>query len=209
MPKKDALRLASRICEAVTHMHEHGVIHRDLKPPNIMICFDSTIRLLDFGIAKSIGRRFTFTGFTPAIGTPEYMAPEQVKGKRGDERTDIYTLGAMLYEMVAGAIPFADENGDVFAAMNARLTGDPVAPRKQNRGLSEQVEEIILHAMERDPKNLYQSIRTMKEELDNPGKVQLTGRCLRLQTPSPWKRTHFGSVCLLRSSFSALSNLFC
>ena len=71
MPEKDALRLASRICEALTHMHEQGVIHRDLKPHNIMICFDGTIRLLDFGIAKSIGRRFTFTGFTPAIGTPE------------------------------------------------------------------------------------------------------------------------------------------
>ena len=95
----------------------------------------------------------------------------------------------MLYEMVVGTLPFADEKyKDVFAAMNARLTGDPLAPRKQNRKLPEQVEEIILHAMERDPKNRYQSITAMEEELDNPGKVQLTGRCHRLQTPSPWKR---------------------
>jgi serine/threonine-protein kinase len=203
MPEKDALRLASRICEALMHMHERGVIHRDLKPHNIMICFDGTIRLLDFGISKSIGRRFTFIGFTPAIGTPEYMAPEQVKGRRGDERTDIYSLGAMLYEMVVGAIPFTDENEDVFAAMNARLTGDPVAPRRQNRELSEQVEEIILHAMERDPKNRYQSIPAMKEDLDNPGRVELTGRCRRLLTPAPWKR-HLKNALLIGLPLAAI-----
>ncbi len=188
MPEKDSLSLASRICEALTYMHEHGVIHRDLKPHNIMICSDGSIRLLDFGIAKSIGRRFTFAGFTPAIGTPEYMAPEQVRGKRGDERTDIYALGAILYEMVVGVLPFADVKGDVFAAMNARLTGDPAAPRRHNRELSEQVEEIILHAMERDPGKRYPTAAAMREELDHPDRVQLTGRWQRLQTPAPWKR---------------------
>ena len=80
-----------------------NVIHRDLKPENIMLCDDGSIRIMDFGIAKAAGqRRLTFTGFTAAMGTPDYMAPEQVKGKRGDERTDIYSLGAMLYEMVTG-----------------------------------------------------------------------------------------------------------
>jgi len=188
LPEKDAVRIVSRICEALAYMHEHGVIHRDLKPQNVMICFDGTIRILDFGIAKSTGRRFTFSGFTPAMGTPEYMAPEQVKGKRGDERTDLYSLGAMLYEMTVGVLPFASENGDVFVAMNARVTGDPLAPRKQNRQLSEQVEEVILHAMEREPRNRFASAVAMKEELDHPEKVELTGRWRRLQTPVPWKR---------------------
>jgi len=188
MPEKDALRIASRICEALAYMHGEGVIHRDLKPQNVMICFDGTIRILDFGIAKSTGRRFTFSGFTPAMGTPEYMAPEQVKGKRGDERTDLYSLGAMLYEMTVGALPFASENGDVFVAMNARVTGDPLAPRKQNRQLSEQVEEIILHAMEREPRNRHASAPALQEELDHPEKVELTGRWRRLQAPVPWKR---------------------
>jgi serine/threonine-protein kinase len=188
MPEKDAVRLASRMCEALAHMHGHGVVHRDIKPSNVMICFDGTIRVLDFGIAKTTGRRFPFIRFTPAKGTPEYMSPEHVMDKHEDERSDIYSLGAMLYEMVAGAIPFANENKDVFVAMNARVTGDPVAPRILNRALSEQVEEIVLHAMERDPGKRYPTAVAMKEDLDHPGEVQLTGRCHRLQAPSPWKQ---------------------
>jgi serine/threonine-protein kinase len=187
MPEKDALSLASRVCEALAYMHERGIIHRDLKPQNIMICYDGTIRIMDFGIAGAAkGRRITFTGFTPAVGTPDYMAPEQVKGKRGDERTDIYSLGAVLYEMVVGYTPFEGEN--LFAVMHARVTGDPIAPRKQNPKISPQVEEIILHAMERDPRKRYQSAAAFKAELDNPAEVQLTGRCDRLRSPTLWKR---------------------
>ncbi len=189
LPERDAVKLAGRVCEALVYMHEHGVVHRDLKPQNIMLCNDGTIRIMDFGIAKvKEGRRLTFTGFTPAVGTPDYMAPEQVKGKRGDERTDIYSLGAILYEMVVGAMPFECENENALVIMNARVTGDPVAPRKRNLNVSPQVEEIILHAMERDPKNRYQSAAAMKADLDNPEAVQLTGRCDRLQAPTPWKR---------------------
>jgi serine/threonine protein phosphatase PrpC len=189
LPEKDAIELAGRLCDALAYMHEHGVVHRDLKPQNIMLCYDDTIRIMDFGIARAKeGRRLTFTGFTPAVGTPDYMAPEQVKGKRGDERTDIYSLGAILYEMVVGVTPFEGESENPFTIMNARVTGDPVAPRKRNPGVSPEVEEIILHAMERDPKSRYQSAASMKAELDNPASVQLTGRCDRLQSPTPWKR---------------------
>ncbi|MGD0281954.1 MAG: protein kinase [Dissulfurispiraceae bacterium] len=187
MPEKDAIKIASYVCDALAHMHENGVIHRDLKPQNIMICYDGTIRIMDFGIARAAeGRRITFAGFTPAVGTPDYMAPEQVKGKRGDARTDIYSLGAMLYEMAVGVVPFDGDNA--FAVMNARVTGDPVAPRKRNPKVSPQVEEIILHAMEREPGNRYPSSAAMKAELDNPGTVDLTGRCDRLQSPAAWKR---------------------
>ncbi|MFI5295248.1 MAG: protein kinase [Thermodesulfovibrionales bacterium] len=190
LPEKDATKLAGRVCEALVYMHAHGVVHRDLKPQNIMLCNDGTIRIMDFGIAKTKeGRRLTFTGFTPAVGTPDYMAPEQVKGKRGDERTDIYSLGAILYEMIVGTTPFECENENPLVIMNARINGDSVAPRKRNPNVSPQTEEIILHAMERDPKNRYQSAAAMKADLDNPAAVQLTGRCDRLQTPTPWKRS--------------------
>jgi len=186
LPTADALTITSRICDALSYMHGHAVIHRDLKPQNIMICNDGSLRIMDFGIAKSAGaRRITFTGFSPPLGTPDYMAPEQVKGKRGDERTDIYSLGAMLYEMVTGAAPFEGQNA--YMIMNARLTGDPVAPRKIKPDISPQVEEIILHAMERNPADRYPSAAAMKAELDNPDSVVLTGRHERLQPPQPWK----------------------
>src|SRR6185369_14951853 len=112
----------------------------------------------------------------------DYMAPEQIKGKRGDARTDIYSLGAMFYEMVVGETPFEGEN--LFVVMNARVTGDPVAPRKRNPKVSPQSEETILHAMEREPGKRFQSAAQMKAELDNPAAVQLTGRCDRLKAPS-------------------------
>ena len=160
-------------------MHKKNVIHRDLKPENVMLCNDGSLRIMDFGIAKAAGlRRLTFTGFSPVMGTPDYMAPEQVKGKRGDERTDIYSLGAMLYEMVTGAVPF--EGANPYIIMNSRLTGDPPAPRKVHSDIPPQVEEIILHAMERNPAERYPSAAAMKAELDDPEKVELTGRCDRL-----------------------------
>src|SRR2546423_5636527 len=118
-----------------------------MKPDKIMLTNDGSTRMMDFGIAKMhTSRRLTFAGFSQAMGTPDYMAPEQVKGKRGDARTDIYSLGAMLYEMVTGSAPF--EGANPYMIMNARLTGDPVAPRKLNPEIAPQVEEIILHAME-------------------------------------------------------------
>ena len=189
IPEKDALKLAISFCDALMYMHGQGIVHRDLKPQNIMICYDGTIRIMDFGIAKTaVGRRITFTGFTPSVGTPDYMAPEQVKGKRGDERTDIYSLGAILYEMVVGVAPFECENENPFVVMNARLTGDPPAPRKRNPNVTEQFEEVILHAMERDPKNRYSTAAAMKEDLINLDAVPLTGRCHRLQVSTPEKR---------------------
>jgi serine/threonine protein phosphatase PrpC len=192
MPVADALAIASRICEALEYLHSHNVIHRDLKPENVMLCNDGSIRIMDFGIAKAAGlRRLTFSGFSSSLGTPDYMAPEQVKGKRGDARTDIYSLGAMLYEMVTGDVPF--EGTNPYAIMHARLAGDPVAPRKRDPEISPQVEEILLHALERQPYDRYPSAAAMKLELDAPERVQLTGRCERLRPQVAWN-SRFRSI---------------
>jgi len=192
LPEPDAVRIASRVCEALEYMHGKGVIHRDLKPQNIMICNDGSIRIMDFGIARSQGsRRLTFVGFTPAMGTPDYMAPEQVRGSRGDLRTDIYSMGAILYEMSTGETPFGGDSA--YVIMNARVTGDPIAPRKPNPKLTPVLEEIILHAMERDPKRRFQSAAAMKAELDDYEIVEMTNRYTRLQAPQIWK-SRFRSV---------------
>ncbi|HET6248194.1 MAG TPA: protein kinase [Tepidisphaeraceae bacterium] len=204
MPTNDALRIASRICEALHYMHEHEVVHRDLKPENIMVCNDGTIRVMDFGIAKYEGmRRLTFGGFTPAMGTPDYMAPEQVKGKRGDPRTDIFSLGAILYEMLTGSVPY--EGANPFLIMNARLSGDPVAPRQRNAELTPQVEEIILHAMARNPAERYQTALEMKHDLDNPEKVEVTGRAARLEAPAAWKSRWWGGRRLVLIAVAVLA----
>ena len=191
MPEADVLKIGSRLCDALQYLHEHDIVHRDLKPDNIMICDDGSLRLMDFGIAKMKGaRRLTFGRFQPAMGTPDYMSPEQVKGGRGDARSDLYSLGAILYEMATGSPPY--EGNNPLVIMNARLTGDPVAPRTRNPKLSEALEEIVLHAMARTPEDRFQSAADMREALDHPDKVEITGRATRLLAPTPlkprWKR---------------------
>ena len=186
LPEADALAIVSQVCEGLQYLHSQGVVHRDLKPQNIMLCTDGTLRIMDFGIAKvAASRRMTFGGFSPTMGTPDYMAPEQVKGQRGDERTDIYSLGAILYEMVTGRVPFEGQNA--YMIMNARLLGDPIAPRAHNPALRPEVEEIVLHAMARDPDDRYASAAAMKADLDSPDRVTVTGRAERLRAPTPWK----------------------
>jgi eukaryotic-like serine/threonine-protein kinase len=180
----EALRIATLICESMEYMHHNGIVHRDLKPTNIMLCRDGSIRIMDFGIAMmDTMRRLTFSGFTGRLGTPHYMAPEQINGRRGDARTDVYSLGALLYEMTTGHAPF-DEQLDLYSVMNARLVGDPVSPRVYNRMLAPEVEEIILHALARDPGDRYLTAATMKAELVAPERVQVTGRADRLKVPS-------------------------
>ena len=186
LPEGEAVRIVSQICEGLDYLHRKGVVHRDLKPENVMLCQDGTVRILDFGIAKSENaRRLTFGGFTAPMGTPDYMAPERVQGKRGDFRTDIYALGAMLYEMTTGFPPYNGDNP--YVIMNARLTGDPAPPRKRNPGLSPEIEEIILHALERNPSKRFPSAASMKAELNNYSQVSLTERFKRLRPPQLWK----------------------
>ena len=202
LPEKDSLKIASLICEALQHMHDHGVIHRDLKPQNVMICCDGTIRIMDFGIARdTASRRITRVGNSNSMGTPDYMAPEQVTGKRADKRTDIYNLGGLLYEMLTGVIPFQNDNP--WAALNARVTGDPMAPRKLNPELSAQAEEIVLRALQREPADRYASAAAMKAEIDTVDHLRVTGLADRLQEPVPWVPSIFQRPWVLAAALLA------
>jgi serine/threonine-protein kinase len=128
LPEAEALAIASQVCEALGHVHEHGGVHYDLKPGNVMVCPDGTIRLIDFGLAHTaVSARFTLSGGIPPIGSSDYVAPEQIKRKRGRKSVDIYGVGTLLHEMLTGRTPFPGD--DPFVVASARLLGDPPAPR--------------------------------------------------------------------------------
>jgi len=178
-----ALDFARQVCDAMVYMHSQGVVHRDLKPENALITAEGKVKLMDFGIAlDESARRLTWSGLSTTIGTPDYMAPEQVSGRHGDARTDIYALGTMLFEMVTGNLPFAGTN--VYAMMRAKANEDPQPPSTFVPGLDPHLEEIILRAIERSPRSRYQSAAEMLEDLKDPARVPLTGRAKRLHPRS-------------------------
>ena len=166
LPVERALALTAAICDALDNLHKHGVVHRDLKPENIMVQDGDRIKIIDFGIAlKEDARRITQTALTPALGTPDYISPEQVKGQRGDQRSDIYSLGSMLYEMLTGQTPFTGTNPLV--VLNERVLNDARPARELNTAISPQLEEILCRAMERDPRHRYATAAEMAWELEH------------------------------------------
>jgi serine/threonine protein kinase len=175
MPVERAVRITLGICEALEYIHSQGVVHRDLKPENIMVGADDHVKLIDFGIAGAAGaRRLTFARITQAMGTPDYISPEQVKSKRGDARSDVYALGVMLYEMVTGEVPF--HGPSPFAIMNDRLLNNPIPPREVNPEISPQLQEIIYRALERNPANRYASAREFAHDLQHMDEVGVADR---------------------------------
>jgi len=174
-PQERAVKLALQIASALDYIHSHGVVHRDLKPENIMVDANDQIKLIDFGIAANVGsRRLTFANFSQTMGTPDYISPEQVKGKRGDARSDIYALGVMLYELLTGKVPFTGPNA--FVIMNDRLLNNPVPPRELDPAISPQLQEIIYRAMEREPAKRYPSAREFAYDLEHQDKVGVADR---------------------------------
>ncbi|MGA3333560.1 MAG: serine/threonine-protein kinase [Terracidiphilus sp.] len=166
LPIERAVSLTLAICDALDNLHKHGVVHRDLKPENIMVCGGGRIKIIDFGIAlKEDARRITPIGITPALGTPDYISPEQVKGRRGDQRSDVYSLGAIFYEMLTGQPPFTGSNP--LAVMNERLLIDPAPARELNPEISPELEEILFRSLERDPRHRYSTAAEMAWELEH------------------------------------------
>jgi len=158
-----AYNIATQICDGLEAAHRQGIVHRDLKSQNIIIHPSNQIKIIDFGLARTSHLEgMTATGLI--MGTPEYMAPEQVSGKKVDERADIYSLGIILYELFTGSIPFT---GDSAIAIGFKqLKDDPPKPRERNPQLPADVERVILHALEKDPFMRYTSVGELRTELE-------------------------------------------
>ncbi len=187
LEERDALALMSRLCDAIGYLHERGFVHYDLKPGNVIVASDGSIRIIDFGMAHEIVRaRFGFVGSAPPIASSDYVAPEQIRRKRGQPSVDIYALGAMLYEMLTGVPPF--EHDDPFVIASARQIGDPKAPRALVPRISRETEEIVLRALRRDPLDRYPSVAALRADVDSPTSVRVSGLAEHLVPVTPWRK---------------------
>jgi serine/threonine protein kinase/tetratricopeptide (TPR) repeat protein len=162
LPIGKTVFLAEQICEGLAEAHRLGVVHRDLKPGNIMIDEEGNARIMDFGIARSLKER-GITGEGVIIGTPEYMSPEQVEGKDVDQRSDIYSLGVILYEMLTGQVPF---EGDTPFAIGVKHKNEPPRnPRELNSQIPAELNRLILKCLEKDKEKRFQSAADVHAEL--------------------------------------------
>ena len=165
LPVETIVDRGRQLAEAIAYLHKHGIVHRDLKPENILVSADGTLKIADFGTAMLEGaRRLTWKHLSESLGTPDYMSPEQVQGGRGDERSDIYAWGIMMYEMLTGRVPFRGDNW--MAVMAGHLGENPTPIHKLRHDVPPALEAVVMRAMRRYSANRYPSADEILADLD-------------------------------------------
>jgi serine/threonine-protein kinase len=173
LPPDQAVSLIRKIADGMEYCHKNDVIHRDLKPENILITSDGQPVIMDFGLALTKGsHRVTYSNLSATMGTPDYMAPEQIEGQRGDQRTDIYALGTILYELLAGTPPFTGDSNMVVMAQHL----NNMAPRLDhvNPSIPPQLAAIVAACLARNPTDRYADMTALIQDLDHPENADLT-----------------------------------
>jgi serine/threonine-protein kinase len=165
LPVSQAVSIASQVAEGLAYAHEHGVVHRDIKPANIMVLADGPVKITDFGIARMRANTDELTQSGMMLGSPKYMSPEQVIGKRADHRSDIFSLGVILYEMLTGGAPFTGEN--VTALMYQIVNFAPPAPSAVNPAAPELVNFIVAKMLAKPLEERYQNAQDLANDLRN------------------------------------------
>lgn len=196
LSQEEAIGLIRKIADGLAHCHDHGIIHRDLKPENILITSDGQPVILDFGLALTKGaHRVTYANLSSAAGTPDYMAPEQIEGHRGDQRTDIYAIGTMLFELVTGTPPFTGDNN--LAVMAQHLKGAIPRLDRRHPGVSPQLAAVAAKCLRREPEERYPDLHEFLNDLDNLGAVDISilDRSTGSESGTPfWKSATFKAV---------------
>jgi serine/threonine protein kinase len=181
LPPDEAVSLIRKVAEGIAYCHDNGIIHRDLKPENILITASGQPVILDFGLALTKGaKRVTYANIASSAGTPDYMAPEQIEGLRGDSRTDIYAIGTMLYEMLSGKVPFTGDTS--LAVMAQHIQGTIPRLDKVQPGISPQLAAIVARALQRNPDDRYPSLKEFIHDLDHQDAVDTS---ILNKTPPP------------------------
>jgi eukaryotic-like serine/threonine-protein kinase len=203
LPIEQAATLTLQLVDALEYCHAEGVIHRDLKPENVLIEADGKVKLVDFGIALLRGaRRLTFRRLSSGFGTPDYMAPEQVQGDRGDARTDIYAVGVMLYEMLTGDVPFQGDSP--LAVMSQRVLQDAPLLRRDRPDAPPQLEAVVWRALRRQPAERYQSMAALRHDLEHLDEVAIPEYPAADETrTAPW-RQHIGTGAIVAAVLLAI-----
>jgi serine/threonine protein kinase len=181
VPVETALPLFKQALQGVGAAHRVGIVHRDIKPSNIMLNTAGVVKVMDFGIAKVVGTRgMTRTGMQ--LGTPAYMAPEQIQNKPIDTRTDIYALGITLYQMLSGQLPFQHESD--FETMNSHVAAAPPPMKQMFAYAPVQYQNVVMKALEKDPNYRFQTVEEFSAALDNPESVPAPGSAATVVSPS-------------------------
>jgi eukaryotic-like serine/threonine-protein kinase len=173
LPPEEAVALIRKIADGMDYCHKNNVIHRDLKPENILITADGQPVIMDFGLALTKGaHRVTYSNLSATMGTPDYMAPEQIEGQRGDQRTDVYALGTILYEMLAGKTPFTGDSN--MAIMAQHLQGTAQRLDRINLLVSPQLAAVVATCLALKPEDRYGDMDTLINALDHPEDVDVS-----------------------------------
>ncbi|HTC69948.1 MAG TPA: Stk1 family PASTA domain-containing Ser/Thr kinase [Acidothermaceae bacterium] len=164
MPTR-ALEITAEILNALDYSHRNGIIHRDIKPANVMLTRSGEVKVMDFGIARSVAQASAAVTQTAAvIGTAQYLSPEQARGEQVDPRSDVYSTGCLLYELLTGTPPFTGDSAVAVAYQHVRE--DPIPPSRLNLDISPAIDAIVLKAMAKNPVNRYQSAAEMREDIE-------------------------------------------
>ncbi|MGW0766146.1 protein kinase domain-containing protein [Streptomyces sp. NPDC002676] len=170
LPAEQTVDVVGQVLEALRHSHGHGIVHRDIKPANVMLTRAGTAKILDFGIAKALSEVATrLTGTGVAVGTPAYLAPEQIEGRDTDHRTDLYAVGCLLYELLTGCPPYTGDSP--FSVMHQHLVQEPVPPSRLRPGLPPGMDAVVLRALHKRKEDRFADAAEMKAELDRAAQI--------------------------------------